>query len=84
MKLSDKVSSNNNQDSGSTQDKPMLLKYVLAWNELAISQQDNHKFFESLQAFLTAIQIYNKLNMRVHVTFAIGDFSLSKLHIISS
>lgn len=62
----------------------MLMKYVLAWNELAIAYQDNAKFVESLEAFQTAIQIYNKLHMRVHVTFAIGDFHLSKLHVITS
>ena len=86
MKLSDKMSSNKEQESGSgsTQDKPMLHKYVLAWNELGISYQDNLKFYESLQAFLTAMQIYNKLGMRVHATFAIGDFHLSKLHILAS
>jgi hypothetical protein len=55
MKMSDKMSSNKEQDSGSTLDKPMLLKYVIAWNELAIAYQDNNKFVESLQAFLTAI-----------------------------
>ena len=42
----------------STIEKQMLIKYVLSWNELAIAFQENQMFFESIEAFQTAISIY--------------------------
>ena len=40
-------------------------------------------FFESIEAFQTAITIYSKLNMKIHHIFACGDYFLSKIHIAS-
>ena len=34
-------------------------------------------YSESLEAFQTAIPIYNKLNLKIHSTFALGDSYLS-------
>ena len=63
-------------------ERQMLFKYVTAWNELAIAYQDSNRHVEAIEAFLTAIQIYLKMNMRAHSTFAIGDLSISKLHMV--
>ena len=59
----------------------MLIKYVLSWNELAIAFQENQMYFESIEAFQTAIAIYHKLHMKIHHTFACGDYFLSKINI---
>jgi hypothetical protein len=60
-------------------ERQMLFKYVTAWNQLAIAYQDQKRFSESIESFITATQIYLKLSMRVHATFAIGDLNLSRL-----
>jgi len=60
----------------------MLLKYVVSWNELAIAYQHSSLFYESLEAFRTAIDIYTKLNMKIHQSFAIANFYMSKVYIM--
>ena len=62
-------------------EKQMLIKYVLSWNELALAFQENQMYFESIEAFQTAISIYHKLHMKIHHTFACGDYFLSKINI---
>ena len=64
-------------------ERQMLIKYVVSWNELAIAFQENMMFFESIEAFQTAITIYAKLHMKIHHIFACGDYFLSKIHIAS-
>jgi len=59
----------------------MLIKYVIAWNELAIAYQQNGMFYESLECYQTSIIIYEKLLMYGHIQFALGDYMLSKLMI---
>ena len=39
-------------------------------------------YSESLEAFQTAIIVYQKLNLKIHQTFAIGDYFLSKTYMI--
>ena len=58
-------------------ERQMLVKYVLSWNEVALSYRANKMYSESLEAFQTAIPIYNKLNLKIHSTFALGDSYLS-------
>ena len=41
-------------------------------------------YSESLEAFQTAIQVYQKLNLKIHSTFAQGDYFISKLHLAFS
>lgn len=48
-------------------ERQMLIKYVISWNELAISYQLNGMFFESLECYQTAIIIYEKLLMYGHI-----------------
>jgi len=57
----------------------MLIKYVGAWHELAYAFQQSGLFQESLECFQTAIIIYEKLLMYGHISFALGDYILSKL-----
>lgn len=57
----------------------MLIKYVTTWNELAISYQLKKLYNESLECFQTSIIIYEKLLMYGHISFALGDYLLSKL-----
>ena len=68
----------------STLEKQLRTKYVLSWNELAIAYQQNKMYSESLEAFQTAIQVYQKLNLKIHSTFAQGDYFISKLHLAFS
>jgi hypothetical protein len=58
-------------------EKQMLIEYVVAWNELASAYRANQMFSESLEAYQTAIQIYQRLNMKMHQAFASGDYHLS-------
>lgn len=60
-------------------ERQMLIKYVITWNELAISYQSHKYFLESLECFQTSIIIYEKLLMYGHISFALGDYMLSKL-----
>lgn len=62
-------------------ERQMLIKYVISWNELAITYQRNKMYFESLECFQTAIIIYEKVLMYGHIQFALGDYILSKLMI---
>eukprot|EP00347_Sterkiella_histriomuscorum_P022730 403337377 len=62
-------------------ERQMLIKYVITWNELAISYQQNGMFVESLECYQTAIIIYEKLLMYGHIQYALGDYILSKLMI---
>ena len=39
-------------------ERQMLIKYVLSWNELANAFQENQMYFESLEAYQTAINIF--------------------------
>lgn len=55
---------------------------MLSWNELAIAYLQNRMYAESVEAFLTAIQVYQKLNLRIHQIFAMGDFFLGKIHLV--
>ena len=61
----------------------MLFKDVSTWNELALSYQKNKMFLESLECYQTAIIIYEKLLMYGHISFALGDYLLSKLMIFN-
>lgn len=54
----------------SSLEKQLRTKYVLSWNELAIAYQQNKMYSESLEAFQTAIHVYQKLNLKIHQTFA--------------
>ena len=38
-------------------------------------------YSESLEAFQTAIHVYQKLNLKIHQTFAQGDYFLSKTYL---
>ena len=67
----------NSVDSGL--EKQLRTKYVLSWNELAIAYQQNKMYSEALEAFQTAIVVYQKLNLKIHQTFAQGDYFLTKL-----
>lgn len=75
------LKSNPEKDSSadSVLEKQLRTKYVLSWNELAIAYQQNKMYSEALEAFQTAITVYQKLNLKIHQTFAQGDFFLTKL-----
>ena len=55
-------------------ERAMLIKYVLAWNELANSYQREDNYIESLQCFQSAALIYDTLQMYPHLAISLGQF----------
>jgi len=52
----------------------MLQKYVMAWNELAISLFNSQLWSEAAEAYKNSIHMYSKLQLKIHQTFAVGDY----------
>lgn len=61
-----------------TLERQMLIKYAVSWNEIALALQLKGFFDESLEAFTSALQLYQFLNFKIHQTFILGDIFLNQ------
>ncbi len=57
----------------------MLYKYAIAWNECAIAFKELQLWEEAAEAYRNTMRLYAKLQSKVQLAFATGDYYLCLL-----